>query len=322
MDASRTIAVDKLAEMNGGFSFRNKIIDGKFDFWYEGTSQTSNGYGSDTMWYNQSTGSTKVHSMQALVAGVDLPAIDVPTATQFSRTVVTSVAGANNFVVKIQRIEFVQTLAGKTVTLSFYAKTNSAKNIAIALEQNFGATGSSAIYSIGAQLVGLTTSWQRFTRTITIPSISGKTISGGGDYLSVQFAFDIGSGYSSLWAGLGQQSGTFDIACVQLEEGSVATPFEELPPEISENRLNRYYEEGTNALIGSAHAAGYFVGTRIPFRQKKRVIPIITYGTAYEYVNIGTFNQTVDIATIRQWVSVTNTGNAYISRNFVADARL
>lgn len=324
LDLSRDIAVSKIAEMNGGFSFRNKIVDGRFDFWYEGTSQTTSGYGSDTMSQNLNKGSTKVHSQQLLVAGVDLPAIEVPTAKYFSRTVVTSVAGASNYVCKRFVVEGVINLAGKIATLSFYAKANTIKNIAASIHQIFGTGGSpsATVHLLQSKIIPLTTAWSRCNFTVTFPSISGKTLgSNNDDRIELYIWFDAG-GSMVNGSGLGQQSGTFDIACVQLEEGSVATPFEELPPEISESRLNRYYEEGTNALIGSAHAAGYFVGTRIPFRQIKRVIPIITYGTAFEYANIGTFNQTVDIATISQWVSVTNTGNAYISRNFVADARL
>lgn len=111
------------------YGFKNKIVDGRFDFWYEGTSQTTGAYGSDTMWLNLSSGSTKTHSQQPLVAGVDLPAIDCPTAQYFSRTVVNSVAGASNYVVKWHKIENVATLAGKTVTLSFYAKADAVKSI-------------------------------------------------------------------------------------------------------------------------------------------------------------------------------------------------
>lgn len=240
LDASRTIAIDNLAEMNGGFSFRNKIVDGRFDYWYEGASQTTSGYGSDTMVLNQSIGSTKVHSQQPLVAGVDLPAIDSPSAKYFSRTVVTSVAGAENNVLKGFKIEGVSTLAGKVATLSFYAKADSTKNIGLSATQYFG-TGGSAAVRFGQQLVALSTSWKRYSVQITFPSVSGMTI-GTGDYIQIGIAFDMGPTYSSQFGGLGQQSGTFDLACIQLEEGSVATPFEELPIEINKKRVERYFQ--------------------------------------------------------------------------------
>ena len=111
---------------------------------------------SGTMWLNGNVGSTKVHSQQPLVVGVDLPAIDCPSAQYFSRTVVTSVAVASNYVNMTHNIENVGTLAGKTVTLSFYAKADAAKNISIDLHQYFGASGSTDI-TTGGQLVALTT---------------------------------------------------------------------------------------------------------------------------------------------------------------------
>ena len=70
LDASRNISVSKIAEMNGGFSFRNKIVDGRFDFWYDGTTSTAFGYKTNTMWYDGHSGTTKTHSQQSLVAEV------------------------------------------------------------------------------------------------------------------------------------------------------------------------------------------------------------------------------------------------------------
>lgn len=256
---SRSIDVDDIgvrsyAGGGGAFNYRNKIVDGRFDFWYEGTSQTSSGYGSDTMWINANKGSTKVHSRQTLIPGVDLPATDCPSAKYFSRTVVTSLAGVGNYAYKIHSIESVRTLAGKTVTLSFYAKADSAKSMTFDFYQAFGTGGSSSIGGIGATKFNLTTSWQRFTTTFTVPSVSGKTIAtDGSDKCTLNFWFDADlTTFSTRTLSLGQQSGTFDIACVQLEEGSVATPFEELPIEVSEMRVSRYYQRidyGTDLAV-------------------------------------------------------------------------
>jgi len=63
------------------------------------------------------------------------------------------------------------------------------------------------------------------------------------------FGFDIGSMYSSVYAGLGQQSGTFDIAQVQLEEGSVATEFEYRTYGEEMRLCQRYYQ--TTYPVGS-----------------------------------------------------------------------
>jgi hypothetical protein len=209
--------------------FRNKLINGGFDIWQRGTSQTTSGYGSDDRWGNENTGSTKTASRQTFTLGQT----DVPGSPKFwSRTVVTTSAGASNFCNKIQRVESVLTLAGQTATLSFWAKADASKNIAVEFVQWFGLGGSpsSIVSGIGVTTCALTTSWQKFVVTVNVPSITGKTLGTDlGDFLAAVFWFDAGSTFNSRTNSLGQQSGTFDISNVQLEAGSVATPFEQRP---------------------------------------------------------------------------------------------
>lgn len=218
-DKSGTIA---RLEDNGGR--RNYLINGNFDMWQYATSQTSSGYGSDDRWTNRNDGSTKTHSR---VACTDTERA-LFNASYFSRTIVSSVAGAGNRVNKYQLIEDITKLAGKTITLSFWAKADSSKNIAIEFVEEFGAGGSpsSALLGIGSQLIALTNAWQKKTITVTLPSIVGKTLGTDGAYtttVGINFWFDAGSNHNSRTASLGQQSGTFDIAQVKIEDGSVAT---------------------------------------------------------------------------------------------------
>jgi len=243
-DQSGTLAIE--SPIN--FSFRNKIINGNFDIWQRGTSQTSSGYGSVDRWVCSNTGSTKTASQQAFTLGQT----DVPgNPKYFMRHVVTSSAGSGNQVHMYQNIEGVSTLAGKTATLSFWAKADSNKNIAVEFAQVFGTGGSpsSAITAIESQLVSLTTSWTKYTITVDIPSISGKTLgSDNNDTFTIAFWFDAGSNFNERAAGLGQQSGTFDIAQVQLEEGSVATPFEQRPIASEFNLCTRYFYRMGNGI--------------------------------------------------------------------------
>lgn len=191
---------------------KNYLINGGFDIWQRGASQTEFGYGSDDRWLNENIGSTKVHSRQEFAPGQ----ADVPDNLKyFSKTIVTSVSGIANRCNKRQRIEDVRTLAGKTATLSFWAKADASKNIAIEFIQVFGSGGSVVVTGIGSQKVTLTTDWQRFIITVNIPSISGKTI-GDDSYLAVNFWYDAGTFEDDRTDGLGQQSGTFDIAQVKL----------------------------------------------------------------------------------------------------------
>ena len=219
-----------LSSLNGGplAGFRNRIINGNFDIWQRGTSFTGNEYGADR-WLHGRLGTTHTVTRQPFTLGQT----DVPNEpTYYCRTVVSSVAGASNFSVLVQFIEDVRTFAGQQVTVSFWAKVDSTKNIAIELQQNFGTGGSpsATVQGIGATKVSIGTSWQKITVTATVPSISGKTLGTTvNNYLGLTIFFDAGSDFNARTDSLGQQSGTFDIAQVQIEPGSVATPFERRP---------------------------------------------------------------------------------------------
>ena len=244
----------------GAFMFRNKIINGNFDIWQRGTSQTSNGYGSADRWSCFNSGSTKTASQQAFALGQT----DVPNNPKyFMRHEVTSVSGASNAVSMGQKIEGVETLAGQTATLSFWAKADASKNIAVEFLQSFGTGGSPStqVTGIGSQLVALTTDWTKYTITVDIPSVSGKTLGTDiNDRLEFYFWFDAGSNNNARAASLGQQSGTFDIAQVQIEEGSAATLFEQRPIGIENQLCMRYYQY-FGSSVATAPLAVAYMGT-------------------------------------------------------------
>jgi hypothetical protein len=250
--------------------YRNRIINGDFDIWERATSQTSNSYGSDDRWFNGNVGSTKTHSRQSFTLGQTA----VPNNPHFfSRTVVTSVAGAANYVVKQQRIEDVTLLSDKTMTLSFWAKADANKNIAVEFQQYFGTGGSPSAHvtGLGVTTIALTTSWQKFTTTVTFPSVSGKTLgTNNDDSTIVQFFFDAGSSFNSRTNSLGQQSGTFDIAQVQLEEGTIATQFEYRYQQVELALCQRYFEV-QSVLIGTV--VNTYQGT---WAVTKRIVPTLS----------------------------------------------
>lgn len=263
-------------------TFRNYIINGDFRIWQRGTSQASAGYGSDDRWNNDNVGSTKTHSMQAFTPGQT----DVPgNPLYFSRTVVTSVAGAGNYVIKAQPIEDVTKSSGKTFTLSFYAKADGNKNIAVEFKQVFGVGGSAQISNINTTTFALSTVWQKFIVTTTFPSISGKTV-GTNNYFTFNIWFEAGSSFNSRTNSLGQQSGTFDIAMVQLEEGTKATQFEYRPDQVELALCQRYYQcaISSHAAVSErayherAVVAGTYVFTTKPiYFPPMRTVPTLTY---------------------------------------------
>jgi hypothetical protein len=232
----------------------NLLVDGNFDFWVEGVSSTANGYGADTMWLNAHAGSSKVASRQAFAPG-DTDAWDAP-ARYFSRAVVTSTAGAANLVCKGQKIEGVHHTAGRRLTLSLRGKADAARNIAVEAVQTFGSGGSAEVNGISAQIVALTTAWQKKTLIIDVPSIAGKTIgTSGADALHIYFYFDAGTNYAARSANLGQQSGSFDLAQVKLEFGGQATPFRALHPAAAAARVARYFQTSYPAGVVPGTAA-------------------------------------------------------------------
>jgi hypothetical protein len=290
-----TTGVVTPALVNGtALAFRNKIINGNFDIWQRGTSLAS-GTGERYLadrFIDSSIGSTHTVSQQSFSVGQT----NVPNNPSFfHRTVVSSVAGSSNYAFIAQKIENVSTFAGETVTLSFYGKADSNKSIAIEFNQFFGTGGSpsSQVNGIGVQKLNLTTSWQKFTVTANIPSISGKTIgTDNSNCLILAFWFDAGSDYNSRTNSLGQQSGTFDIAQVQLEEGSVATPFEVRPIGTELELCQRYYE-----LVSTQARFTYFcdaVAGRslegfVKFSTRKRTSPTLSGTFFYSNASGGTF---------------------------------
>jgi len=338
MSKARGLADLGNAYSDGALSNRNAVINGNFDVWQRGISQTSSSYGSDDRWANYNFGSTKVASQQGFALGqTDV----VGNPKYYSRTVVTSVAGAGNYVLKRQSIEGVTTFSGETVTFTFWAKADANKNIAVEFYQNFGSGGSpSGLVFLPSQTVFLTTSWGKHSLTFDIPSVSGETLgTDGNDSLSFHFWFDAGSDYNSRTNSLGQQSGTFDISQVQLEVGDTATPFEHRSYGQELALCQRFYETsglgaGGNYEHHRIQTSSTMAFTCPPVRYKvtKRAIPTVTIygangvsgkisviGTNYDYSAV--YQSGADQFSLYHQIS-TGWFNYFIEYNWVADAEL
>jgi hypothetical protein len=309
----------------GQFGNRNVVINGGFDVWQRGISQTSSAYGSDDRWANYNFGSTKVASQQGFTLGqTDV----VGNPKYYSRTVVTSVAGAGNYVLKRQSVEGVTTFSGETVTFTFWAKADANKNIAVEFYQNFGSGGSpSGLVFLPSQTVSLTTSWAKHSLTFDIPSVSGKTLgTDGTDSLSFHFWFDAGSDYNSRTNSLGQQSGTFDISQVQLEVGDTATPFEHRSYSDQLQSCMRYFYKYPDSG-DYAHPLNLSSGFRsqfVTFPAIMRVAPTLSNVTgsgSYSPANPDSTSGRVHGAYF-QWNNVTSSNFARVDSGFTADAEL
>lgn len=219
MTRSRDIA-DQQKNLGGAVApfvaGKNKIINGDFGIWQRGTSLTPTAgtftYTSDR-WATVMPAGTTV-SRQTFTPGT-APVAGYEGTYYFNQTIT---ANAQNYET-VQRIEDARTFAGQTVTLSFWARsTVGAQPLNAALYQNFGTGGSpSSLVQVGVTTYTPTSSWQRFTFTYSVPSVAGKTFGTNND--------------SYLWVRIAQYTTTatntsVDIWGVQLEAGSVATPFQ------------------------------------------------------------------------------------------------
>lgn len=259
-------------QYSGSIVGKNKIINGNFDFWQRGTSFTNpnNTYGADR-WILSVGAGAGTASRQAFTPGQT----DVPgNPTYFARLTATGTAGQN---LVSQRIEGVETLSGVQATLSFWVKADSAFTMDSTypqIRQDFGSGGSTQVQiNNPGSAVNVTTSWQKVTRTFTLPSISGKTI-GANNCLVILPVRRDGTAV------------VFDIAQVQFEVGNAATPFEERPLALEFVLCQRYYYRVTS-FTGYSGFAITTTSARfsIPFQQQMRISPtaLTQSGTATDY---------------------------------------
>jgi hypothetical protein len=273
-DSTTTTGLRWQPNYNAG---RNRIINGGFDIWQRGTSFASGSlfqYTADRWFGNSFAGVTCTVSRESFTPGA------APVAGYEGTYHLRLVRGAGTVTAAsylTQRIEDVRTFAGQTVTVSFYAKLASAGTVTVSFDQKFGSGGSSDVIGSGTNL-SVTTSWAQYSATISVASVSGKTIGA--------------SSFLDLVVTLPQALGncTFDIWGVQVEAGSVATRFEEEPFEATLRKCQRYYQRfvaGTGygrfgiGSVDTITTALCYVNTSVAMRVTPTAID--TTGTASNY---------------------------------------
>lgn len=113
-----------------------------------------------------------------------------------------------------------------------------------------------------------------------------------------------------------------ELTELQLELGAVATPFERRDDVLQQ--CQRYYEIVRVHILGSAHTAGAYAGSRTGFRQSKRTVPTVGPAALLSAGNINGVsisNATVDGFTIVGTGAFAGTIIEYIA-DVPADARL
>jgi len=281
-----TRAYDNAADARFPSGRRNLFINGDFQVWQRGTSFSSSGniYTADR-WMSLGSGATMATTQESFTIGQT----DVPGEPEYYLQIDTA-TGNNNARLE-QRVEDVRTGAGQSITVSFWAKgTNpTGGEFSVGFQQNFGSGGSTAVDTFATAFT-VTSSWQKFTRTVTLPSISGKTI-GTGSSLIMRILQPDGDTGTGAWE--------LNIALAQLELGNVATPFEHRSYGEELALCQRYYQRrgATPAMSGSYYAMmgdGMFWDNadtafiNFEFPVDMRAAPSIESGGTFRLVGNGT----------------------------------
>ena len=297
-------SLSALTSINGGqiAGFRNKIINGdmRIDQRNAGAAvtPTASTYLVDRFLFASSQASKLTFQQVA----------DAPRGFKFSTkiTVASQFApAAGDSFTYVQPIEGQNvidlafgTASAASITVSFYAKTSVAGTYSVSIRNV--ASDRSYVFS-----VTLTTSWARYT--VTIPGdATGTWATGNATGLSVGFSLGVGTTYQTAspnrWlAGsylaatgstqfVNQTAGaTLNITGVQLEAGTVATPFENRPVGTEVALCQRYYEK--SYALGTAPATvtntnmvqewvvagqGEYQSSGVRFTQDKRAAPTVT----------------------------------------------
>ena len=212
--------------------FKNYIINGGFDVWQRGTSFSSlpsNTYFADR-WLTYSPSGT-----------MDLSILT--NGTYATNGLIWNKTTSNAEYI-IQNIENIRKFINKEVTVSFYIHNNGTQTANYLSGLSYIYNGSPNIYepnnysfTLAPQEVRLVS----FTRTLDYASVfNGKTI-GTNSYL--QFFISQPAGQNN--------NGENIIHNVQLEEGSVATPFEQRPYGLELSLCQRFTRDiGNSSLYG------------------------------------------------------------------------
>ena len=241
-----------LAYTNNFAAGKNKIINGDMGIWQRGITftTTSNTYTADRWTTSKDGSGTVTTSQQTFTAGT--APVSGYEGTYFLQ-LATSVLGTTTYTQLQQRIEDVRTFAGQTVTVSFWAKLSSGTigSAYVRLNQNFGSGGSAGV-SGSANNYTPTGSWQRFSATVTLASISGKTI-GTGSFLEVDFVTPFTA------------TNTMQFWGVQVEAGSVATAFQTATGTIQGElaACQRYYWQSPSTVAYTPYGFGSFISTSV-----------------------------------------------------------
>ena len=292
------VTVDGVAMPSAGpLSNRNLIINGAMQVAQRGTSSTANGYGTVDRWKDASSGGGITQSQQALTTG-DPYNEGFRNFYRLANTTGTTGAGDTreiNTNLEAQNIAnsgWQYTSSTSYLTLSFWVRAS-------VTQTYYGTfrTNDSAVYDYGFSFALTADTWTKVTKTIpgnsnlvfnndngqglklALVPFYGTNYTDSGYTLDAWAATSAGSqlpDFTTTWANT--TGATFDVTGVQLEVGSVATPFEHRSYGDELARCQRYFyrTEDSNKNIHATFYGGSTYMCQVWLPVYMRAAPSVT----------------------------------------------
>jgi hypothetical protein len=244
-----SFAVSGTVVMSSPFMFRNRLINGNFQFWQRGiTTATTATYLADR-WIAQNI---STHLQSTVV-----PNASFPFSVEFGNTTAT-------FPYIAQRLEPQEaaSLVSSELTISFWAQ-NTSGNANLYVELAYPQTTS--VYT--STMITAPGSYNPFFGIPTVSSWGYYTFTWSSSILSTAFA----QGLEVRIVRDNAAPSTTRVTGVQLESGGAATPFERLPVQQQLALCQRYFE-----LVGGTTATWQGAYFHQRYKVSKRTTPTLT----------------------------------------------
>lgn len=267
---------------------QNPVLNSAFQVWQRGTTYTYGGsvaYTADRWNTDRVGGGASSYTITRQVTNDTTNLPNIQYAARVQRAAGNTATGAIYFNQPIETINSIP-FVGKVVTVSFYARAGanysaSSSILAASLisgtgtDQNYLSTWTGAATS-GSLNATLTTTWQRFQFTGTVATTATE--------LTIPFVFTP--------TGTAGANDYFEVTGVQLEVGSIATPFHTFSGTIQgeTSACQRYYYRTTGQVAaandlttGFCNSTTSAVGVVRP-PVTMRIAPTCAFGAAGDFV--------------------------------------
>lgn len=254
-----------------GSGFKNKLINGNFDFWQRGTTFSyrnpttePNRYNADR-WKLINSGGSTADRLNVSTNRTPLGLGDLEDSSAYSRYAMQMLIGTGGYTAGsqtylFQRVEGIEHFPSGYATVSFYAKASVANaRLGVSFRRDFGGGTAPDYATTGVETnsqkepgftMVLPTRWTRFSHTFALPDSSGGIVgTSGNDGPELRFfvragtdlvAEDVTEAINPNIAGVNDYS--IYLAQVQFEYGQNASPFELNDKSTEFNRCQRYYQ--------------------------------------------------------------------------------